>query len=255
MTFRGFADHRQRRRRSALWRLVLFVTPFLLIGAAAGYGYQVGASAKQTRLVQLETALEEVRQTNLDLGDEVTRARERVQTAEAALAELRERYARDVPTGEAARLLAAIEEQLADGTDPERLALLVDAAGKPVDCDGEVETRRFMPRTPVAQGPVSAVRFGGNRITVTGSGTSATSEEGLAEAWFDPAEPVRIRFETLNGGGSSVEGMLPLRHRMVVDGKEYRFGIVAGERAFVEITGQACELPEMQALTRPGDQA
>lgn len=251
----ALSGHRQRRRRTGLWRLLLFVSPFLLVGAAAGYGYQVGASAKETRLSKLETALEQIRQTNLDLRDETVLARERMQAAKGALAELRERYARDVPTGEVARLSALIEEQLARGADPGRLALVLEAAGRPVACEDEVETRRFMPRTPIAEGPASAVRFGDNRIIVTGSGASATNQEGLREAWYDPAEPVEIRFETLNGDDSSIEGVLPLRHRMAVDGREYRFAIVAGERAFVEVTAKACDLPEIQAVRGPADPA
>jgi len=255
MTSGLLASPRRRRSRAALWRVVLFLLPFLLIAGAGGYGYQVGASARQARLAQLETTLAEVRAANLDLRDEAALARERKEAAETAVSELRARYARDVPSGDGARLMAAIEAQLANGVDPGRLAAFIEAAGNAAGCDEEVETRRFMPRTPLTQGPVSAVRFGDNRITVTGDGTSATNEEGLTEAWYDPAEPVRIRFATLAGDASSVEGTLPLRHRMVVDGKEYRFGIVAGERAFVEVTAQACNLPKIEAVADPADPA
>ena len=40
-----------------------------------------------------------------------------------------------------------------------------------------------------------------------------------------------------------VEGTLPLAHRMLVDGLEYRFSAIAGPTSFVEITGQACPFP------------
>ena len=100
-----------------------------------------------------------------------------------------------------------------------------------------------MPRTPVSTGPVSFVRFD-DRITVTGTGQSARNPDGLAEAWYDPTYPIRLEFRTLDGAVTSIEGTLPLNHGMVVDGREYRFSVMPGERWFVEVTAQSCAFPQ-----------
>jgi hypothetical protein len=100
-----------------------------------------------------------------------------------------------------------------------------------------------MPRTPISTEPLSWVRFH-DRIIVTGQGEAARNDAGLAEAWFDPAQPVRLEFRTLDGGVTSIEGIVPFTHRMVVDGNEYRFSAVRGENRFLEVTAQACPLPE-----------
>jgi hypothetical protein len=99
-----------------------------------------------------------------------------------------------------------------------------------------------MPRTPVSAGPLSWVRFD-DRVVVTGEGEPALSEAGLAEAWYDPARPIRLQFRTLDGASSMIEGVLPFTHRMVVDGTEYRFSAVSTAPRFLEVTGRA-PLPE-----------
>ena len=43
---------------------------------------------------------------------------------------------------------------------------------------------------------------------------------------------------------TTVEGVVPLTHQMVVDGKEYRFSAVSSAARFVEMTAQVCALPE-----------
>ena len=154
-----------------------------------------------------------------------------------------QRYAAEIPSGETAALLGQIRAQLSAGVEPDRLALLIEAAGLAEACQSEPITKRFMPRTPISTGPRSFVRFD-DRITVTGEGESAHSAAGLPEAWYDPAKPIRLEFRMLDGTTTSMEGVVPFTHRMVVDGKEYRFSAVEGEPRFIEMTAQACALPE-----------
>ena len=96
-----------------------------------------------------------------------------------------------------------------------------------------------------------------DRIIVTGQGESARTESGLAEAWYDPEKPIRLEFRTLDGAIESVEGVVPFNHRLLVDGQEYRLSVINGERRFIEITAQACALPESDAASveRPGAEA
>lgn len=244
----SFGGSYGRRRRSFVGRLVwLAVVGSLAVGSAA-YGYQVGSSAKRARITTLESEVERLQARQLDLSDNLTRARQRSRSAERALAELRQRYAAEVPDGEIAALLDRVERQLESGTDVDRLALFIDAAGRERTCEDAPETKRFMVRTPIGQAAASAVRFD-DRVTVTGQGEPAENAQGLAEAWFDPAKPVRVEFRTLDGEVTRVDGTLPLHHRMLVGAREYRFAIIAGEQAFVEITAQACDAP----VPRPED--
>jgi cell division protein FtsB len=241
-TYSTFGDSRRRRRRLFHWRLFRLLVAVVVVTGVGSYTYQVGVSADQARTEKLEADLVRFQQSNLDLRDRLASTAQRSGQAEAALAELRRRYAVDVPREDLAELLARVEAQLQAGVDPERLGFLIDAAGATESCAGTPVTKRFIPLTPVSTGAVSYARFD-ERITVTGAGESVRTVEGLREAWYDPALPVRIDFQTLDGAVVGVEGILPFTHSMVVDRKEYRFSVVAGERRFVEVTAQACALP------------
>ena len=238
----SFGDTRRRRRRLLYWRVIRFFLGVMAVAGVGGYAYQVGVSAAQARTEKLEADLVRFQESNLDLRDRLALTSQRSGQAETALDELRRRYVEDVPQGEVAELFARLQAQLRAGVEPERLAFLIDAA-ESVSCDGAPVTKRFMPRTPVSTGPVSYVRFG-DRITVTGAGRSVRTAEGLPEAWYDPALPVRVDFQTLDGAVVSIEGVVPLTHSMVVDRREYRFSVVAGDQRFVEITAQDCALPD-----------
>lgn len=238
-----FTDPRRRRRRQILWRLARLLLAVMVVLGVGSYAYEVGVSATQARTEKLEADLDRFQNANLDLRDQLSVIRRRSSETEQALEELRQRYAAEVPSGELAALLAEVGAQLGAGVEPERLAFMIGAAALDEVCDGEPEVKRFMPRTPISTGPVSYVRFA-DRITVTGAGQSARNQENLAEAWYDPAAPIRIEFQTLDGAISSIQGALPLTHKMVVDGKEYRFSVVASEPRFVEVAAQACALPQ-----------
>jgi hypothetical protein len=236
-----FGDTRRRRRHQALWRMVRFLFGLVAVLGVGIYGYQVGISAGHARSAQLEAELMRVQHANLDLRDRIAVVDKRSEEAEAALEDMRQRYAADIPTGEAADLLEQVRNQLGAGVAPERLAFLIDAAGLDA-CQSAPITKRFMPRTPISTGPRSFVRFD-DRITVTGEGESVRNEAGLPEAWYDPAKPIRLDFRLLDGTSTSIEGIVPFTYQMVVDGKEYRFSAVQGDRRFLEMTAQACPLP------------
>lgn len=250
MSLSSFSDTRRRRRRTFYWRLVKTVVALGALLGVGGYSYQVGVSASQARSEKLAVDVERFQHSNLELRDRLALSIQRSEQAESALETLRQRYARDVPRGELAALMQQVAAQHEAGVEIERLAFLIDAAARPVACEGEPTTKRFVPRTPVSTGPMSFVRFD-DRITVTGSGEPVHNADGLPEAWFDPAVPIRLDFRTLDGEVVTVEGALPMTHQMVVGTHEYRFGVVAGERSFVEITAQACALPQ-QAEPQPG---
>jgi hypothetical protein len=252
-----FGEARRRRRNQAWWSVTRFLSAVVAVLAVGVYAYQVGVSANQAHTAQLEADLVRFQHDNLELRDRIALATQQSGDAEAALESMRQRYAADIPSGDAADLLVQLRAQLAAGVEPDSLAFLIEAAGLD-SCGGEPVTKRFMPRTPVSTAPLSYVRFD-DRITVTGEGESARTESGLPEAWYDPAKPVRLEFRTLDGAITSVEGTVPFTHRMAVDGKEYRFSAVGGAPRFLEVTAQACVLPERgddssaSAQERPSD--
>lgn len=240
MSVGTLGEYRRRRQRAVYLRLLQIVLFVVALCATASYAYQVGVSASQAKADKLSDELERFQQANLELRDRLAAEVREADQVEEALEALERRYAAEVPDGELRVLLAEIERQIDRGVEPDRLALLIEAAGRPSACAAAPESKRFMPVTSVGGGGVNAVRFGDGRILIQGEGESARNEQGLAEAWFDPAEPVRLTFSTLAGQTAEVAGILPLEHRMIVDDREYRFSIMAGQRAFIEVTGQTC---------------
>jgi cell division protein FtsB len=260
-SYSTFGEQRRRRRRQVRWSIVRFLFGLAAVAIVGGYGYQVGVSADQAWTDKLEADLQRFQEDNLALRDQLAmtalhasaartaledlqrRYRAKVRDgALAALEDLQRRYRARVPDGALAGLLGRVERQLQAGVDQARLAFLIDAAGQDAGCPQPPVTKRFTPRTPLGIGPVGAVRFD-DRITVTADAESALDEQGQPEAWYDPAKPVRLAFRTLDGRELAVEGTLPLRHSVLVDGAEYRFSAIPGPTSFVEITGQACPFP------------
>lgn len=238
----SLGTHRRRGRRQGYRAAFRFLLGLAAVAAVGGYGYQVGVSANEAWTRMLEADLQRFQEDNLSLRDELAQTALGASSAKTALDDLRRRYASEVPDGELAALLGRVEEQLRAGVEPEHLAFLIEAAGADAACVEAPVTKRFRPRTPISTGPVSAVRFG-DRITVTASAESAFDASGQREAWYDPAVPIQLVFRTLDGRELQVEGALPLAHRMLVDGLEYRFSAIAGPTSFIEVTGQACPFP------------
>jgi hypothetical protein len=241
-TWSSFGEQRRRRRRRVRWGVLRFLLGLAAVAAVGGYGYQVGVSADRAWTDKLTADLERSQQDNLALRDELAMSALHASAARTALEGLQRRYRADVPDGALAGLLERVERQLQAGVDLARLAFLIDAAGQESSCPQAPVTKRFRPRTPLGTGPVGAVRFG-DRITVTATAEPALDEQGQREAWYDPAKPVRLAFQTLDGRELAVEGALPLRHSVLVDGTEYRFSAIPGPTSFIEITGQACPFP------------
>ena len=241
-SYSGLGGRRRRGRHQGYWAGFRFLLGLAAVVAVGGYGYQVGVSANLAWTDKLEADLQRSQTDNFGLRGELARTALSASSARTALDDLQRRYAIEVPEGELAKLLERLEAQLRAGVDRSRLAFLIDAAGQDAGCAAAPVTKRFRPRTPITTGPVSAVRFD-DRIMVTATAESAIDANGQAEAWYDPARPVQLVFRALDGRELRVEGSLPLAHRMLVDGLEYRFSAVAGPTSFVEVTGQVCRFP------------
>lgn len=225
-------------------RVVRSVLVLVGVGVAAVVAYQTGRAQNQAELerlsgevTDLERQIVAARETALKAGERERAARERAHA-------IAERYQRDVPTGERGELLSLIDRRLEDGVGVPRLRFVLAEVEPREDCAEAVETKRFLLTTPVAVSRDNSVTFGDGRITVTGQGTAARDETGRPEAWFDPAQPVSIRFLKLDGAVKLAEGMLPLTHRLVDGEREWRFRVrTHAERGFVEVAAQTCAFP------------
>jgi len=221
------------------WLLVLAA-----IGVVGFVAYETGRAQNAAELDRLGAEVTELEQAVLDARAGALAARERERAARERAHAIAERYQRDVPTGERRQLLALIDRRLDEGLTADRLAFVLAEAEPRESCAEEVETKRFLLTTPVAVSRENTVAFGEGRITVTGQGTPSRNEEGRPEAWFDVSQPVSIRFLKLDGAVSLAEGVLPLAHRLVDGGREWRFQVRPhDERGFVEVTAQTCAFP------------
>ncbi|MCR9073132.1 MAG: hypothetical protein NXI18_15575 [Alphaproteobacteria bacterium] len=233
----------ERRYRRRVWggviRFVIFVG---VVVAAAMTAYEFGAEdiqgerrLYQAQLAEFERARGAAEQEAADLRVEVEKAR-------LAVREWERRYETDVPTGTRLELLDLVTERLAAGVDPERLAFLIKAAEDKRECE-EIETKRFLVRTPLYDGANTAVTFANDAVAVTGSGESETTDAGLPQAWYDPQKPVRLVFTRIDGQQTLISGILPLQQSVVHDGVEHHFMVKPGARGFAQVAAERCAYP------------
>lgn len=239
----GLRENRNRRRRR-FWGRVVKVTVVLAgIGAMGFYAYLTGAKLAEHDVTVLREEIVELTATNEALVAENDSLSAQLATASRQAAQWQGRYEREVPTGEIKRLTDMVVEKARGGVPLDRLAFLIDAAGTANTCANEPDTKRFIVPTPLYEGPNSSVGFADSVITVTADGQSARNENGQLEGWYDPAQPVTLRFSKLGGDTSEVTGELPLHHSILVGESEYRFTAVPGDRGFINITADRCKFP------------
>jgi len=235
---------RRQRRRQAVMQVVRWVLVLVGVGIAAVVAYQTGRAQNQAELERLSGEVTDLERQIVDAREAALMARERERAARERAHAIAERYQRDVPTGDRRDLLTLIDRRLEDGVGVPRLRFVLAEVRPREDCAEAVETKRFLLTTPVAVSRDNSVTFGDGRITVTGQGTAARDDSGRPEAWFDPAQPVSIRFLKLDGAVRLAEGMLPLTHRLVDGEREWRFRVRPhAERGFVEVAAQTCAFP------------
>ncbi len=237
----GLSDQRRRsQRRKRSMRVLLSL---LILVAAGVVGYRLGIYSAERPVYELEDTIDELRQENTDMNQEIQTLVSVVSTLKAENKDWETRYSRDVPTEDERRILELAKTRLADGVDHERLAFVINAVKNKRNCAGETQTKRFIVMTPVNSDRAnSAVGFANGSITVTADGAATQTAQGAA-GWFDPARPVRVRFTKIGGEAIQAEGKLPIHHSVVVGDTEHRFTITEGPRGFVLVTANQCDYP------------
>lgn len=231
--------HQRRSGRPWLWFGALAV----LVGML-GFAYNLGGDIARADLELARRQVGELHGAVTTAEAQSAAARSAAETAVIKEQEWQKRYSAEVPAGELKPLLDQMRAHLDAGVSPDRIALLLRAAGQPRICDNNPVSRRFLVRTPISGRANDSASFGNNTITLTAEGKPAVNAEGKPEAWFDPGQPVTIQVAGLGGESWMHSAVLPMHASAVVQGSEYRFSVVAAEtRGFVVVTADRCKLP------------
>jgi hypothetical protein len=238
----GLYDY-ERRRRRRFWISTVKAMFFLALMVGIGlFAYQVGVEQVKGRESSLREENSRLRARVQELDHRVATLQAAAHSATVRATELETRLQRELPQGELAELTKLVAERLVSGVDPHRLAFVISETRMPRDCDNP-ETKRFILPTPLYRGSNTAVGFADGTITISGEGVPARDAEGRSESWFDPQQPVSIRFTEIDGRQTEAVGMLPLQHSVVIGSIEHRFMVTAGARSFVEVTTERCPFP------------
>lgn len=241
----GMAERQARVWRRVIWGVVKWTAALALIGLAGLFAYKTGTSLaeidvrkKNDKIAELTVQLQTLQTENAGLRARAAQAQQQMKEAE-------ERHKAEMPTGDSKALLDLANRKLGEGVDAARLTFLINAASNPRVCDDKPETKRVQVKTPIGKtGKEASAAFADRRITVTAQGQPALDDKGQKESWFDPAQPITVHFAPLDGQAIDASGMVPLQHRMVVGGSEFRFSIDVDQRkGFATVTGERCNFP------------
>lgn len=213
----------------------------IVVGGLCSGSYWWGMeNARSSEMAYKQQAVK-LQQEKTELEKTVTSLRSDATSAQIRNQQLQARYDQEVPTGAYKQLADILKKQLDSGVKPERLLPVLQAVRPPKNCV-EPATKRFVMQTPVYKGPHGNVTFGNGLITVTGQGEPAVSQSGSLEAWYDPGKPVTITFTETGGKEVVKKGLLPIEYSTVIANKEYRFNVAAGERSFISVTSDSCDV-------------
>jgi cell division protein FtsB len=241
----GMGERQARIWRRTTWAVVKWAVALALIGLAGLFVYQTAMSVaeidlhhKNEQIAQLTAQLQVLQTENAGLRARAAQAQQQMKEAE-------QRHKAEMPTGDSKALLDLANRKLGEGVDAARLTFLINAASNPRVCDDKPETRRVQVKTPIGKtGKEASAAFAGRKITVTAQGQPALDDKGQKESWFDPAQPITVHFAPLDGQAIDASGVVPLQHRMVVGGSEFRFSIdVDQHKGFAMVTGERCNFP------------
>ncbi|MBM3546384.1 MAG: hypothetical protein FJX54_05500 [Alphaproteobacteria bacterium] len=224
-----------------LFRLVLVLA---VMGGLGLFAFQLGTEDERGRQGQLADETVKLAEANQQLAESNQALRGQLQAAQARLRELEGIIGATPRISAAAKdLMPVIERKLTEGADPKRLAEAIAAIDKPRDCEAP-ETKRFLVKTALtSDGPNTSVGFSNGIVTVSGQGATAKNADGRPEAWFEPNEPVTIRFTQIGGKSVETAGKLPLHHTLSLGHSEHRFSVMASARGFVQVTSERCKIP------------
>lgn len=236
----GLREYRRKRQRQRLWTLIRWLLASTAVLAAGAYAYQTGSRLAARNLASLEEQLAQATSKAAVLDAQLQAQREQ---AKASIDAWRERYERDVPTGELKGLLELVRRKIDTGLTPDRLRFILEHMENKQDCDPDLQRRRLLVETPLSRGSRQPAAFASDSVSISLAGTPARDDSGNPEAWFDPSQPVTVRLTTRDGEASEATGPLPLQAALVAGDRVYHFSIGASIRGFAEVSMQRCRFP------------
>ncbi len=239
MSLNSYNPHRRYQERAAQ-RMAGFLKLFAFIVVFSVLGFWLGKQYGAEQLIVLKDSVETLEEERNEFQTQITELSASAQTANKRFEQLQEEVESILPEGPMQDLVTILREQLNKGTDPERLSFVIRSARPPTGCV-DPDSKRFVVSTAANKGPQNIVKIG-DTVTITGVGVSAQNEDGNPESWYDPAKQVEITFN--NGTSTEVkEGVLPIRHSMVIGSREYRFSVETGARSFAKVVFDSCNYP------------
>lgn len=236
-----YNPHSRYRERSAQ-KVANVISFLLIIGMSVGVGIWMGRQFGAESVITLKKENKSLTAQVEELQTALTDLRAEAQTANTRFEQLRAEYNAAVPEGPMQDLLKLVKTQLDEGMEPGRLAFLIRSARPPTGCT-EADSKRFIVSTPTYKGENSAVTIAEGAVVIYGAGASAKNAKGEPEAWYDPAQGITVTFKNAKGETEQKSGMLPIRHSVVVDDREYRFTIEEGSRSFARVVFDSCAYP------------
>lgn len=241
----GLSDNRNRlRRRRQVFGFVARWGLVLAVGLGVGlWAKNIGTEVANQEVRLLESRLSDITTESATLRSEIAGLTAALRSERDNVDEWRARYEADVPNPQEMEILAAARQRVASGISAERLTAVISLARDDVACEPLGSTKRFIVNNEIQSGANGSVSFANGAITITANGEAARNASGQPVGWFDPAKPIIATFSHLGGETFQAEGVLPLHHAVAVGNKEYRFSLVSGARAFVQVTGESCPFP------------
>jgi len=230
-----------RYKNRAMQKLTNMISMTIVIALSASVGFWMGKQYGVEKFISMKDQVTQLTNERNTLQQNVTDLRAEAQTANTRYEQIKAEYNAVLPEGPMQDLTKLVREQLTQGMAPERLAFVIKSARPPTDCS-EPETKRFVVSTPSYTGPDSNVAVADGAVLITGKGAASVNKDGKAEAWFDPAQSVSIKF-TANGKDEVKTGPLPIRNSIVAGGREYRFTIEEGAKSFAKVVFDSCAYP------------
>lgn len=239
MSLSGYDPHQRytKKRKSFLRRLLVGLT---IIGVTAILAYRIGHQVSQEQIQTANQSVDKMVGQITALEKEVAQLSAKNKTLASRYDQLQSQYEQDIPQGELGRLTDLARQQLDNGLDADRLAMILRAAEPPRNCTDDVK-RRFVVKTPLYDGPDSKVTMSDGRVTISASGVPVKNADGETEAWYNPNKPVTVNFTVIGGKSTTKTGQLPIHHTIVDGDREHRFTIAKGQRSFATVIGDSCD--------------
>jgi hypothetical protein len=239
MSLSGYDPNQRykRKRQSFLRRLLVGLT---ILGVTAIVAYRIGHQVSQEHIESADKSVKKMADQVTALEKKVTQLSAENKTIAAQYQQLQAKYDSDVPDGELARLTNLARQQLENGLDGDRLAMILRAAQPPRNCTDDVK-RRFVVKTPLYDGPDSKVTMADGRVTISAQGQPVKNADGKMEAWYNPNKPITVNFTVIGGKSMEKTGQLPIHHTIVDGDREHRFTIAKGQRSFATVIGDSCD--------------